>query len=81
MPIYKIIDKVCVYDVSSRPDFYGKGSGYHVFVARDASRALATMNLKETESNIDDLTEQQQKTLEDWSKKYLEKYPIVGILA
>jgi len=75
------LDKICVFDVSSRPDFYGPGSGYHVFTGRDASRALATMQLKEEKSNIDDLTEIQVKTLADWAKKYLEKYPIVGVLS
>jgi hypothetical protein len=39
-------------------------SGYVVFTARDASRALATMNLKETESNVDDITDEQKTTLE-----------------
>jgi hypothetical protein len=39
------------------------------------------MQLKEEKSNIDDLTEIQVKTLADWAKKYLEKYPIVGVLS
>ena len=74
------LNKICVFDVSSRPDFYGPGSGYHIFTGRDASRALATMNLKEDASNIDDLNEDQLKVLADWARKYLEKYPIVGVL-
>jgi len=74
------LNKICIFDVSSRPDFYGPGSGYHIFTGRDASRALATMNLKEQASNIDDLSEDQIKVLADWAKKYLEKYPIVGVL-
>lgn len=73
--------KVCIFDVKSAPQFYGIGSGYHIFTGRDSSRALATMNLKETESNISDLTPEQEKVLADWAKKYLEKYPIVGVLA
>eukprot|EP00041_Stephanoeca_diplocostata_P010704 m.170343 g.170343 ORF g.170343 m.170343 type:complete len:83 (-) comp18263_c0_seq13:597-845(-) len=34
-----------VFDVSSRPDFYGPGSAYGVFAGGDASRGLATMSL------------------------------------
>jgi predicted heme/steroid binding protein len=31
-----------VFDVSSKPEFYGKGSGYHHFVGTDGSRAFVT---------------------------------------
>eukprot|EP00461_Guttulinopsis_vulgaris_P003445 UN03446 len=76
----KPLNKVCVFDVESGRSFYGPDGGYAIFAARDASRALATMNLKETESNVDDLTDAQKTTLKDWATKYLGKYPIVGIL-
>jgi len=39
------------------------------------------MNLTETESNIDDLTEEQITVLQDWANKYMEKYPIVGVIS
>lgn len=58
------IDAVCIFDVSSRPDFYGPEGPYHVFTGRDASRALATMGLKEENSNIDDLSADQLKVME-----------------
>lgn len=35
--------KGMVFDVSARPDFYGKGSGYHLFVGFDSSVSLAKM--------------------------------------
>lgn len=70
-----------MFDVSSRADLYGPNGAYNMFSARDASRALATMNLTETESNIDDLTEEQITVLQDWANKYMEKYPIVGVIS
>lgn len=52
-----------MFNVQSRADLYGPGCGYSVFAGKDASRALATMQLKETKTNIDDLNETQLKTL------------------
>lgn len=41
-PIY-ICCRGKVYDVSSKPEFYGPGGSYHVFSGHDASLCLATM--------------------------------------
>jgi len=72
--------KFCVFDVSSRADLYGPGNGYNVLTARDASYALATMDLKTDKTGIQGLTDEQRETLNGWAKKFLEKYPVVGIL-
>jgi hypothetical protein len=48
---------------------------------RDASRALAKMSLNVSEvenPHIDDLTETENKTLDDWIAKLSLKYPTVG---
>jgi len=72
--------KTCIFDVSSRSDLYGAGESYHVFVARNATLALATMDLKGEEGGADGLDETQLQTLGEWVVKYSEKYPIVGYL-
>lgn len=79
--------KGSVYDVSyGGYEMYSEGSGYHVFAGKEASRSLALMSLKEEDSlstDLSDLTETQQKTLDDWEKKFAEvrKYPVVGRIA
>ena len=76
--------KGVVYDVSfGGYEMYSEGSGYHVFAGKDASRAFAMMSLKEEDtqsSDLSSLTETQQKTLDDWVRKFAEtkKYPVVG---
>lgn len=76
--------KGVVYDVSfGGHEMYCEGSGYHVFAGKEASRSLALMSLKEEDSlstDLSDLTETQQKTLDDWALKFSEKkkYPVVG---
>jgi membrane-associated progesterone receptor component len=72
-----------VYDVSfGGYEMYCEGAGYHVFAGKDASRCFALMSLKEEDSlssDLSDLTETQQKTLDDWIKKFdKKKYPVVG---
>lgn len=69
-----------VFNVETGRSFYGPGGGYSMFAARDASLALATMNLKEENADVSQLNEKQQKVLADWAEKYLSKYPVVGVL-
>jgi membrane-associated progesterone receptor component len=78
-PIY-ISVRFNVYDVSKGRDFYGPGSGYHVFAGQEASRALGKMQISDAEANAGwaNLTPEHLKILVDWEKKYIEKYPIVG---
>lgn len=82
-PIY-LAAKGKVYDMSfGGVIFYGKGGGYSKFAGRDASRALAKMSLNEADvinPHTDDLTEKEWKTLDDWVKKFEQKYPVVGKL-
>eukprot|EP01128_Nolandella_sp_AFSM9_P000603 TRINITY_DN10752_c0_g1_i1.p2 TRINITY_DN10752_c0_g1~~TRINITY_DN10752_c0_g1_i1.p2 ORF type:complete len:149 (-),score=39.62 TRINITY_DN10752_c0_g1_i1:134-580(-) len=78
-PIYTaILGKV--YDVSSKPMFYGPGGSYHVFAGHDISRALATGSLKEEDvnnSSLDGLSPQELQALEEWISTF-SKYPVIG---
>lgn len=84
-PIYVAI-KGKIYDVSyGGQEFYGKDGPYALFAGRDVSRALAKMSFSPEDlnnSDLSDLDEKQQKTLNDWSEKFenVKKYPIVGHL-
>ena len=84
MGCYSQADKlVVIFDVSSRPDFYGVGGSYSMLTGRDASYQLGAMALSAEalqKYDISQLTGQQQKTLFEWYTKLKEKYPIVGYL-
>lgn len=69
-----------LYDVSAGKDFYGPGGAYHVFAGKECSRALATMQVKDSacNGNLEDLDEKQLKTLADWEARFSKKYGIVG---
>jgi membrane-associated progesterone receptor component len=71
-----------VFDVSERRDLYGSvGQGYNVFCGRDASRALAKMDLNDPELLTDDvegLTGGEVNTLHEWLAKYRQQYDVVG---
>ena len=75
-----------VFDVSfGGITFYGPGCSYNRFAGKDASRALAKMSFEpeDTENtDVSDLTERQQKILDDWIKTFEGRrmYPIVGHL-
>jgi len=76
-PIY-LACKGVVYDVTAGEGFYGPGGPYGVFSGRDASRALAKMDLKETAAHTNDLSAAEKQTLDEWAAKFSSKYPIVG---
>jgi Cytochrome b5-like Heme/Steroid binding domain len=72
-----------VYDVSyGGAAHYGAGCAYHLFVGRDASRALAKMSFDQ--ENLDDpsvagLSESEWTVLRDWAARFDKKgYRVVG---
>ncbi|KAA8916621.1 hypothetical protein TRICI_001247 [Trichomonascus ciferrii] len=56
--------------------------GYRVFVAKDASRALAKSSLKPEDAvpEYEDLEAKDRKVLEDWYSYFSQRYNIVGKL-
>ncbi len=56
------------------------GGPYEVFAGRECSRALAIMKVDASEcnDNLTDISEKQQKTLDDWIAKFNTKYKVVG---
>ena len=78
-----------IFDMTSAPEFYGKGSGYHVYAGREAGRALGKMTLINNKPQhaidlrepwVDDLDAEQRKTKADWIKKFETKYKLVGTI-
>lgn len=77
-----------VYDVSSKPDFYGPGSMYQNFSGRDASRGMAKNSFDEEILTpidqpldlLNDLTKEEQESLNEWSSFFASKYDCIGIL-
>lgn len=78
-----------VFDVSCGAEFYGPdGGSYNALAGQDASRALGIMSLQGRDKwvedccirRIDDLGHKQYKVMREWEAKYVEKYPIVGVL-
>eukprot|EP01117_Protostelium_nocturnum_P002227 TRINITY_DN1286_c0_g1_i1.p1 TRINITY_DN1286_c0_g1~~TRINITY_DN1286_c0_g1_i1.p1 ORF type:complete len:148 (-),score=46.17 TRINITY_DN1286_c0_g1_i1:205-648(-) len=70
-----------IYDVTPKSGFYGPGGPYCNFAGRDASRALAKSDTSvEMASNprIDDLSQDELSTLNDWEDNYRAKYTLVG---
>lgn len=84
-----------VFDMSSKPQFYGPGGSYGIFAGHDASRCLATMryechtcpcvlislslSAEDLDKPVADLDQAQKATLNQWSTKYTELYPVVGL--
>jgi membrane-associated progesterone receptor component len=77
-----------VYDVSSKPEFYGPGSMYENFSGRDASRGMAKNSFDEnvltpTDEPIDkllDLNEEEKTSLKEWNEFFAGKYDCIGAL-
>ena len=81
IPIY-VAMKGKVYDVSSSRAMYGKGSGYHCFAGREATRAMAKFSFEEADLadpyRDSDFGLFEKNTLDEWIMKFDFKYPIVG---
>ena len=71
-----------VYDVTKGRDFYGPGGAYANFAGIDCSRALAKMSLRRDDlsGDVSDATEADLTVLDDWVRKFEDKYPLVGRL-
>ena len=72
-----------VYDVTKGWSFYGPNGGYSMLGGRDASRALAKMSLDEKDVDdprIDDLSAEENQTLDEWVEKLGKKYTLLGDL-
>eukprot|EP01097_Dermamoeba_algensis_P002479 TRINITY_DN1982_c0_g2_i1.p1 TRINITY_DN1982_c0_g2~~TRINITY_DN1982_c0_g2_i1.p1 ORF type:complete len:184 (-),score=63.25 TRINITY_DN1982_c0_g2_i1:92-643(-) len=72
-----------VYDVSSRPEFYGPGGAYDCFAGRDATRAFAKNSLDEEDlvnPTTDDLGAFEKESLTSWIESFEWKYDVVGYL-
>ncbi|OAF68987.1 Membrane-associated progesterone receptor component 2 [Intoshia linei] len=71
-----------VYDVSKSRDTYSEDGRYAILAGGDASRALATFTLKvsDTYDDLNNLTPDQIKHLNEWERQFKEKYEIVGQL-
>ncbi|GME68357.1 unnamed protein product [Ambrosiozyma monospora] len=76
--------KGTVFDVTANQGAYGVGKGYHVFVGRDASRALGKSSLDKADVdeavswNYSTLNMKQLKVLDDWFMYFKNRYNIVG---
>lgn len=76
--------KGTVFDVTNNTKAYGVGKGYHVFVGKDASRALGKSSLKkeDTDPNISwdwsVLDDKEKKVLDDWYTFFSKRYNVVG---
>ena len=71
-----------VFDVTKGRDFYGKGGPYNCFAGIDCSRALAKVSLdpKDLNANCAELYAAERDVLNDWVRKFEDKYPEVGIV-
>ena len=69
-----------LFEVTKRSDIYGPGGMYSLLAGRDASRALATMQLKEEMlpdlkfDDLSDLNGGQKNSLDEWYISFSQKY-------
>ncbi|KAI1822054.1 cytochrome b5 [Xylaria intraflava] len=70
-----------VYDVSGNK-MYQEGGSYHVFVGKDASRALAKTSTKpeDVKPEWQDLGDKEKGVLNDWITFFSNRYNIVGVV-
>ncbi|KAJ9080523.1 Dihydrodipicolinate synthase [Entomophthora muscae] len=77
-----------IFDVTSGRNFYGPGGPYENFAGRDASRGLA-LNSFDPEvltpldapiDSLDNLSNEEKTSLDDWESHFSLKYTIVGKL-
>lgn len=84
LPCMYIGIKSTVFDVSHNTKAYGEGKGYHVFVGRDASRALGKSSLKPEDTDVNvswdysELNEKEMKVLNDWYTFFSNRYSVMG---
>ncbi|WVF70242.1 hypothetical protein IAT40_005031 [Kwoniella sp. CBS 6097] len=78
-PIYVAI-KGRVFDVTNKPEMYGKGKGYNIFAGRDASKGLgmSSLDIKDAVPDYSTLNEAQMKTLNQWESFFEKRYNVVG---
>lgn len=73
-----------VYDVTEGRKFYGEGTSYGFFAAKDASACFASGKFNEEglKQPLDDLSSSQLEAVEQWRKFYADKdnYHFVGVL-
>ena len=60
-----------IFDVSAGKSFYGPGAAYGVLAGHDATRALATMDLKQVRDCDDhsNLKQDELQEAEDWMER------------
>ncbi|KAK8866139.1 hypothetical protein IAR55_001290 [Kwoniella newhampshirensis] len=78
-PIYVAI-KGRVFDVTAKPEMYGKGRGYNIFAGKDASKGLGMSSLDAADAVPDysSLNETQMNTLNQWESFFEKRYNVVG---
>lgn len=74
-----------IFDVSSAKRHYRKGETYNCLTGRDASYAFIVGDLSEsglanTQIDLDNLTDEQQKDLDHWIGFFAKSYPQIGEL-
>ena len=79
-PFLLLACKGTIFDVTKGRDFYGPGGPYNCFCGKDASLAFAKVSTSEEHmnANCSNLFAMEVDALNDWYRKFEEKYPVVG---